>query len=551
MGTGESTGHVATYSGSGGSGDDVATKEAAVTSGFHEVGDYGADTELKRLLSTRHLTMIALGSSIGMGLWLGSGTSLASGGPAGIFLGYCLAGSMIWCVSHSIGEMACMYPLPSAFVQWTGKFIDPAAAFALGWSYWFSYLITIANELQAANTIISFWTTAVPVAGWISIWLVVIVAINVGAVTLFGEIEVIASTIKFGWIFIVIISMIVMSAGGAGYGPVGFRYWNEMAFTNGFKGFLSVMPTCIFAMSGSENAGLVAAETANPRKSVPRAVGSIWVRLSLFYLIGSLMVTINVSPKNEDLFGQHGGGSNASPFVIAYRDAGLPALAHLMNVVVLVSVISTGSISGYGGSRTAMGLAHLGMTPKWLKFDKADSKGRPWYGLIPTFVIGGGLAYLNVSESGADVFGWFSNLTSLFTLFGWGMICLSHLRFRAAWARQGRTVEELPWKSWIYPYGAWWGLGMCAILMVVEFYLAVSPMGAEPSAKNFFANYISAIVIVVLWLGARLWFRGRWWIDLDTIVLDDGRRFYREDVEKPRQKGFKGVAKRAAEAIFN
>lgn len=86
--------------------------------------DYGADTELQRLLSTRHVTMIALGSSIGMGLWLGSGKSLASGGPAGIFLGYILAGSMIWSVSHSIGEMAVMYPLPSAFVQWVSLVAD-------------------------------------------------------------------------------------------------------------------------------------------------------------------------------------------------------------------------------------------------------------------------------------------------------------------------------------------------------------------------------------------------------------------------------------------
>ena len=83
-------------------------------------GDYGAETELQRRLTTRHVTMIALGSSIGMGLWLGSGKSLASGGPAGIFVGYILAGSMIWSVSHSIGEMAVMYPLPSAFVQWVG-----------------------------------------------------------------------------------------------------------------------------------------------------------------------------------------------------------------------------------------------------------------------------------------------------------------------------------------------------------------------------------------------------------------------------------------------
>jgi amino acid transporter len=70
--------------------------------------DHGAESELQRRLSTRHITMIALGSSIGMGLWLGSGTSLASGGPAAMFLGYLLSGSMIWTVSQSIGEMAVM-----------------------------------------------------------------------------------------------------------------------------------------------------------------------------------------------------------------------------------------------------------------------------------------------------------------------------------------------------------------------------------------------------------------------------------------------------------
>jgi yeast amino acid transporter len=108
--------------------------------------------------------------------------------------------------------MAVMYPLPSAFVQWTGKFVDPAAAFALGWAYWFSFCITIANELQAANTILKFWTDDVHVAAWIVIWWVVIVAINVGAVTIFGEIEVVSSTIKFSWIFVVIISLIGTSA---------------------------------------------------------------------------------------------------------------------------------------------------------------------------------------------------------------------------------------------------------------------------------------------------------------------------------------------------
>ncbi|KAK5958612.1 hypothetical protein OHC33_000455 [Knufia fluminis] len=443
--------------------------------------------------------------------------------------------------------MAVMYPLPSAFVQWAGKFVDPSIAFAVGWAYWFNYCITIANELQAANTIISFWTTAVPIAAWITIWWVVIVLVNIGAVTIFGEIEVVASTIKFGWIFVVIISMIVMSAGGADYSAVGFRYWNQQPFTNGFKGFLSVMPTCIFAMAGSENSGLVAAETANPKKSVPRAVGSIWIRLSLFYLLGSLMVTINVSPFNEDLFG--GEGTNASPFVIAYRDAGIPALAHMMNAIILLSVISTGTISGYGGSRTTMGLAYLNMAPKQMK--RADKTGRPWWGLVPTFILGGGLAYINVTESGKDVFGWFSSLTSLFTLFGWGMICMSHIRFRWAWAAQGRAPEDLPWRSWIYPYGAWYGLIMCIVLIIVSFYLAVWPLGAPTTAEGFFANYISLIVVVICYLGARIYYRGPWWVDLKSIDLDAGRRFYKADDPEKHVGGAKGAAKKVVGAIFS
>lgn len=184
-----------------------------------------------------------------------------------------------------------------------------------------------------------------------------------GAVNLFAEIEVICSMIKFGWIFVVIISGIVISAGGApGHGPIGFRYWNSTLFLNGFKGFLSVIPTCIFAMSGSENAGLVAAEIKNPRRSVPKAAGSIWLRQSLFYIMGSLIVTINVSPFDKDIFGQS--GTNANPFVIMYREAGLPPLAHLMNAVIFISVVSTGSISGFGGSRTLVGLSQIDMAPR-------------------------------------------------------------------------------------------------------------------------------------------------------------------------------------------
>ncbi|OJJ47388.1 hypothetical protein ASPZODRAFT_159268 [Penicilliopsis zonata CBS 506.65] len=484
--------------------------------------DHGADTQLRRMLGTRHLTMVALGSAIGMGMWLGSGESLIDGGPASLFIGFLISGSVVWSVCQSIGEMAIMYPLPSAFVQWTTIFVSPAAGFALGWSYWFSYWITIANELQGVVTVLEYWTDAVPKAAWITVFWLVIILINIWVVKFFAEVEVFSSTVKFGWMLIVIIALLVITCGGTSEGPIGFRYWDAQPFNNGFKGFLSVLPTCVFGMAGSENAALVATEVANPRRSVPKAISSIWMRLGLFYVLGSLMITLTVDPSNPDLFGAS--GSNASPFVIAFKSAGIPAMAHITNAVILISVISTGSISGYGGSRMLMGLAHINMNHK--VFGKADSMGRPWAGYIATIGIGGALAYLNVSHTGAEVFTWLSNLVSLLTLFGWAMICVSHLRFRYTWKLQGRDVAHLPWRSWAYPYATYWGLAWCIIITGVEFYLSIWPLGDKPSAQNFFANYVSVVAIIVIYIGAQCWYRGPFWVDASTIDIDQCRRFY-------------------------
>ncbi|KAH8689119.1 histidine permease [Talaromyces proteolyticus] len=486
----------------------------------------GSDSGLARSLESRHLLMFSVGASIGMGLWLGSGSSLIDGGPAAIFLGYCIAGSIAWALNQAIGELAVLYPLASAFPQWTRKFIDAAPAFTVGWAYWFSASITLANELQGVVTVLSFWTDKVPKAAWLSIFLVVILLINVCAVRVFGEVEAAMSTIKLFWIIIVIITCIVISAGGApNHHKTGFEYWNSMPFTHGFKGFLSVMSTCIFAMGGSEMGGIVAAEARNPKRSVPRAVNTIWLRLSAFYIIGSLVVTITVSPKDKDLFG--GQGINASPFVIAFRNAGVPGLAHAMNAVIFISVLSSGNAQAYIATRTLVGLANINMAPQI--FGKCDRVGRPWAAIVLTFLIGGGLSYLNVSESGATIFGWFSSLTALCILYLWGTIFLCHIRFRLAWKEQKRSINDLPWRTWTWPWGSIYGLTWCLLLVIVEFYLAVWPLGESSSAKNFFANYISVVAIVILFIASKIYYRGSFWIKAADIDLDTGRRYYVDD----------------------
>lgn len=159
---------------------------------------------------------------------------------------------------------------------------------------------------------------------------------------------------------------------------------------------------------------------------------------------------------------------------------------------------------------------------------KTDSWGRPWYGLVPTLVIGGGLSYINISNSGAEVFTWLSNLSSLFTLFGWAMICLSHIRMRHAMKVQGRDHANLPWKSWVFPWAAYWGLAWCFVLLIVLFYLAISPLNGETSAVNFFSSYVSALAILALYIGAKIYYRGGRWVNTAEIDLDASRRFYHE-----------------------
>ena len=278
----------------------------------------------------------------------------------------------------------------------------------------------------------------------------------------------------------VIIAGIVISAGGSpNHEKIGFKYWDSMPFTHGFKGFLDVMGTCIFAMGGSELTGLVAAEAREPRRAVPKAVNSIWLRLGLFYILGALIVTITVSPKDKNLFG--GSGTNASPFVVAFRNGAVPGLAHAMNAVIFISVFSAGNASVYSSSRTLVGLAEIGMAPKFMA--KCDRVGRPWMALALVFLVGGGLSYLNVDNSGAKVFSWFSNLTSLCILWNWGTIFVVHLRFRAAWKAQGKTESELPWKSWASPFSSYWGLLWCVLLVIDEFYLSVWPLGESTTVR--------------------------------------------------------------------
>ncbi|KIX93917.1 uncharacterized protein Z520_10254 [Fonsecaea multimorphosa CBS 102226] len=496
-----------------------------------------AEPALARTLESRHLIFFSLGSSIGLGLWLGSGATLATGGPVSNVLGFLTAGVISWSVAQATGEIACNYPIPSAFPRWADKFIDRAPAFTLAWSYWLLLTLTLAAEIQGAVTVVRYWTDALHVSVWVTIFLAILLLINVFEVKLFGEVEFFFSVIKFFWIFVVIIMFIVISAGGApNHTTTGFRYWREIPFINGFKGFLTGLYNCIFSMAGTEFLGLTAAEARDPKRSVPKAVNTVWIRLGLFYVGGAFFTTLCVDPRDPDLFGAS--GTNASPFNIAMLRAGLPNAAHVMNGIILISVLSCGNAGAYASSRIPVGLAHIGMAPKI--FLKTDARGRPWPSIMLTFVVGGGISYLNASASASQVFVWLARLVGLGELFNWAMIFLTHIRFRQAWAAQGYTKADLPWATKFYPYSSGIGLGMCLLLIVNQFYLSVWPLGESPSADNFFGGFISIVVLLFVYICAKIYWRGPLYRKRGQIDLVRDRRIYPpEDSEtKDGRTGF-------------
>ncbi|KAJ9625479.1 Amino-acid permease inda1 [Knufia peltigerae] len=499
--------------------------------------------QLNQTLRSRHMHMIAIGGSIGAGLFVGTGSALRRGGPASLLLDYGIIGIMIFNVVFALGELCIMYPISGGFYTYSTRFIDPAWGFAMGWNYVFQWAIVLPLEITVASFTIYFWTSDVHVAVWITMFLLVIIFVNVFGVLGYGEEEFWSSALKLSAIVIFMIIGLVLVCGGGPSNGIYDKYWGARlwydpgAFQNGFKGFCSVFVTAAFAFSGTELVGLAAAESRTPLKSLPSAVKQVFWRITLFYILALLFVGLLVSSEDERLLGANPYiDAQASPFVLAAQDAGLIGFDSFMNVVILVSVISIGNSGVYGGSRTLTALAEQGYAPKI--FSYVDRAGRPLISTI-TIIAFGGLAYLGVAKSGVEIFDWLQALSGLAALFTWGSICLAHVRFRNAWRHQGRSLDDIPFKAIGGVYGSYIGVGLIVLVLIAQFYVAIWPPGGGVNdAEGFFKAYLALPVVMFFWACGYFWKR-EGWLKLDQIDLDSGRReidweAHRKEQEKRR-----------------
>ncbi|KFH47254.1 General amino-acid permease-like protein [Hapsidospora chrysogenum ATCC 11550] len=487
-----------------------------------------AHSALARKLKGRHLQMIAIGGSIGTGLFVASGKALAAGGPASLLLAFSIVGAMLYCTCQALGELAVLFPIAGSFSSWATRFLDPSWGFAMGWNYAMQWLTVLPLEIIAASLTIGYWDEALTRAIFVTIFLVVIIVINMFGIKGYGEAEFIFSIIKVIAVISFILLGIVLNCGGTPErGYIGGEYWYKPgAFNNGFKGVCNTFVTAAFSFTGTELVGLAAAETANPRKSLPTAIKQVFWRITIFYVVALSLVGLLVPYDDRRLIGgTSDADAKASPFVIAIEEAGIQVLPSVMNTVILIAVLSVGNSAVFGSSRTLAALANLNQAPKILGY--IDRRGRPLVAIGFAAVIGL-LAYLADHPSQNDILDWLLAISGLSSIFTWGSICLCHIRFRRAWAARGRSPSELPFRSQVGVAGSYIGLGLNISVLLAQFWVGAFPIGgddmtADKVARNFFLKFMGAPIILAFYVGHKLFYSTSHVLVRDMDV-DTGRR---------------------------
>lgn len=380
---------------------------------------------LHRGLANRHIQLIAIGGAIGTGLFMGSGRTISLAGPA-VLVVYAVIGFFVFFVLRAMGELLLSNLNYKSFVDFVSDLLGPAAGFFMGWSYWFAWIVTGIADLVAITGYSRFWWPDLP--QWLPalVTVAVILAVNLVSVRYFGEIEFWFALIKIAAILCLIVIGVFLVATHfvspqGTHAAIG-NLWNDGGFfSTGFMGVVSGFQIAFFAYIGVELVGTAAAETVDPRRTLPRAINAVPLRVAIFYL-GALLAILAVVPWRHFAGGE-------SPFVRMFSLAGLAAAASIVNFVVMTAGASSANSGIFSTGRMLYGLADEGNAPAL--FRRLNRGGVPAAGLLVTAPLL--LTSIPLLYAGGSVIGAFTLVTTISALlfmFVWTMIIVSYLVYR-------------------------------------------------------------------------------------------------------------------------
>lgn len=380
-----------------------------------------AQQELKRDLKNRHVQLIAIGGTIGTGLFLGSGKAIQLAGPSIIFA-YLIVGIACFFVMRAMGELLLSKKGYQSFTDFAVDYIGPWAGYITGWTYWFCWIMTAMADIIAVGVYVQYWFD---IPQWVPaiVCLVLLLGLNLMTVKLFGELEFWFALIKVITILALIIIGIVLLVVGfhtkAGTVTVKNIWGYGGLFPNGISGFLLSFQLVVFAFVGVELVGVSAAETSNPQKNIPSAINKIPLRI-LFFYVGALIILLCINPWTQ---------LNAanSPFVKTFSLVGIPIAAGIINFVVLTSAASACNSGLFSTSRILFNLSSHEQGPA--NFAKLNKNHVPSNALLVSALVlsVGALLSKLIPE---QAFGIVTTISAICFIWVWSIILICHLRYR-------------------------------------------------------------------------------------------------------------------------
>ena len=464
--------------------------------------------ELQRKLKARHLTMIAIGGSIGTGLFVASGATISQAGPGGALLSYALIGLMVYFLMTSLGELAAFMPVSGSFSTYGSNFVEEGFGFALGWNYWYNWAVTVAIELVAAQLVMTYWFPDTPGWIWSVLFLSVIFLLNYISVKGFGEAEYWFSLIKVVTVVIFIVVGVMMILGILrGDQPVaGWGNWQigDAPFSGGFSAMIGVAMIAGFSFQGTELIGIAAGESEDPAKNIPRSVRQVFWRILLFYILAILVISLIIPYTDPSLLRNDVKDISVSPFTLVFKHAGLLSAAAIMNAVILTAILSAGNSGMYASTRMLFTLAREGKAPRM--FGKLSKGGVPRNALYVTTVVAA-LCFLTSMFGNQTVYLWLLNTSGMTGFIAWLGIAISHYRFRRGFVSQGYDINDLPYRSKFFPLGPIFAFVLCLIITLGQNYQAF--LADRIDWYGAAATYIGIPLFLIIWFGYKLTKRTR------------------------------------------
>ncbi|PXW49012.1 proline:proton symporter (AAT family) [Erwinia sp. AG740] len=435
-------------------------------------------SKLKRGLSTRHIRFIALGSAIGTGLFYGSASAIQMAGPS-VLLAYLIGGVFAYIIMRALGEMSVSNPQASSFSRYARDYLGPLAGYITGWTYCFEMLIVAIADVTAFGIYMGVWFPEVPHWIWVLSVVLIIGAINLMNVKVFGELEFWFSFFKVATIVVMIVAGVGIIVWGIGNGgePTGIHnLWsNGGFFSNGVMGMILSLQMVMFAYGGVEIIGITAGEAKEPHKSIPRAINSVPWRILVFY-VGTLFVIMSIYPWNQV-------GTNGSPFVLTFQHMGITAAAGILNFVVITASLSAINSDVFGVGRMLHGMAEQGHAPQ--VFARLSRRGTPWVTVVVMVLALLVAVYLNYIMP-EKVFLVIASLATFATVWVWIMILCSQIAFRRKLNREQVNALAFP-----LPGGA-----ATAVVGVVFLVFIIGLIGYFPDTR--IALYAGMVWILLL-----------------------------------------------------